>query len=127
MDSSDQNNLYFKDQHKNAFQWDAYRPLQWPSLGGGGVLSAWGEGVCPRGVYTSAPDRMKDACENILNFLSATTVADGKNNSHCCITYLVVVRTWFHRRRTLRGTRARPPRAPCTCGRTRTWGVPRGT
>ena len=33
--------------NKNAFQKDAYRPLQWPSLGEG--VSAQ-EGVCPRGV-----------------------------------------------------------------------------
>ena len=40
-----------------AFQQDAYRPLQWPSLGGGGVclgeVSALGKylprGVCARG------------------------------------------------------------------------------
>ena len=28
-------------ENKNAFQYEAYRPLQWPS-GGGGVVSAWG-------------------------------------------------------------------------------------
>ena len=30
--------------NKNAFQWDAYRPLQWPSRGRG--VSAWGLCVC---------------------------------------------------------------------------------
>ena len=43
--------------NKNAFQWDAYRPLQWPSpqgLGGGGVCLegdfCLGGGCLPRGV-----------------------------------------------------------------------------
>ena len=43
--------------YKNAFQWDAYYPLQWSSRGGGGEVcservSAWGcrgQGVCVRG------------------------------------------------------------------------------
>ena len=36
---------------KNAFQWDAYRPLQWPS----------------RGVYNFPPPcGQTDACENII-------------------------------------------------------------
>ena len=73
--------------NNNAFQYDAYRPLQWPSRGGvqgrvcpGGVCLV---GVCPGGVcvskglcvsrgcvylgrmYTSPMDRMTDACENI--------------------------------------------------------------
>ena len=41
--------------NKNAFQWDASRPLQWPRLGvntGGGGLPRWGlprgEGGLPR-------------------------------------------------------------------------------
>ena len=38
--------------NKNAFQWDAYRPLQWPSR----EVSAHG-GVHPRG--------QTDVCENI--------------------------------------------------------------
>ena len=79
---------------KNAFQYDAYRPLRWPSAGSGGIcpgggvsvqgvsaqrgVSAQGgylpkEGCLPRGVSARGclPDnppnvnRITDACENI--------------------------------------------------------------
>ena len=48
------------DSNKNAFEWDAYRPLQWPSRGGGVCLSrgvyprgvSAYRGVCPGGVHT---------------------------------------------------------------------------
>ena len=48
--------------NKNVFQWDAYRPLQWPS-----------RGVSAYGVYTPWTDRRL-----WKYYLSATTVADGK-------------------------------------------------
>ena len=63
-----------RNNQKNAFQWDAYRPLQLPS---GGGVSAQGMGVClggflprgclPRGVYTSPlwTEFLTHACENI--------------------------------------------------------------
>ena len=64
--------------NKNAFQSDAYRPLQWPSGGGGergggvGVWSAYGvsarEGVCGGGAEVSARpplNRITDRCQNI--------------------------------------------------------------
>ena len=51
--------------YKNAFQWDAYRPLQWPSDGGR-------EGVCPGGVCLGGgvhlpplTEFLTHACENI--------------------------------------------------------------
>ena len=64
---------YFNFINKNAFQLDAYCPLQWPSLGGvGGVCLA--VGCLPVGVCVSAAgggsarppmDRMTDTCRNI--------------------------------------------------------------
>ena len=73
--------------NKNAFQWEAYRSLQWPLGGGAGVcpegvsaqgVSAQGDclpsmhlgggGVClPQCIlgYTPSPNRITDACENI--------------------------------------------------------------
>ena len=35
--------------NKNAFQYDAYRPLQWPSRGRGSTLGRGG--FCSRGVF----------------------------------------------------------------------------
>ena len=35
--------------NKNAFQWDAYRPLQFPSRGGGGLPRGVCVCVCPEG------------------------------------------------------------------------------
>ena len=45
-------------QNKNAFQYDTYRPLQCPSLGG---VCAYG-GSVKGGLYTAPVDRITDRC-----------------------------------------------------------------
>ena len=50
--------------NKNAFQWDAYRPLQWPSRGRG-KESAWG--CLPGGVHPPTPvDRQINQSKTLL-------------------------------------------------------------
>ena len=56
-----------------------FRPLQWPSAGGGGCVCPGG--VCPGGClpqcmlgYTPPVNRMTDACENNLSATMLWTV-----------------------------------------------------
>ena len=66
--------------NKNAFHWDAYRLLQWPSREG---VSACLGGVCPGGVSAVCQKQPPPTVDRILDtrlwkhYLSATTVADG--------------------------------------------------
>ena len=54
--------------NKNAFQQDAYRPLQWPPGWGGGVVCPGGVFPVRAGIHAPAPppvNRITDAYENI--------------------------------------------------------------